>query len=162
MPPLEDEELENQDDDFDNEEEAEEEESSFAEQEFNNYCEANELDHDEAAMEEDERKDFLRIKRRFMKAVDDKRIVVDGEKLIYTISDRSPQDTRGTKITLRRPNGRAMLSMDGYKDTQQMNKLQAFMAAIAGIQKRDISKIASLDKKDLDIIQDIAILFLTA
>jgi hypothetical protein len=39
--------------------------------------------------------------------------------------------------------------------------LQAFIAAITGTQKRDIQNIANLDKKDYQILQDVAILFLT-
>jgi hypothetical protein len=137
-------------------------EPTFAEQEFVNYCEANEIDHDEAAMDADERKDFLRIKRHFTTAVEEKRLIVDGDKLIYTISDRSPKNLAGTKLTISRPNGRAMLAMDGYKDTQQVNKLQAFMAAISGTKKYDIGNIAGLDNKDYQFIQDIAVLLLTA
>ncbi|GHV90448.1 hypothetical protein AGMMS50268_09510 [Spirochaetia bacterium] len=139
---------------------------SFAEQEFINYCEANGLDYEEAAMDEDEAKDFRKIKRHFTRAVDEKRITVDGTALIYTVSNRSPKTAAGktlagSQFTIRRPNGRAMLAMDGYKDTQQMNKLEAYMAAICGIEKRDIGMIAALDKTDHQLIQDIAILFLT-
>jgi hypothetical protein len=134
---------------------------TFEEQEFLNYCEANEFDHDENAMEPEDRKDFVKIKRRFMKAVAEKRIVVDGDKLIYTVSERSPKDMAGTKLTISRPNGRTLLAMDGYKDTQQQNKLAAYIAALCRIDRRDIHKITSLDKKDNQLLQDIAVLFLT-
>ena len=48
---------------------------SFAEQEFVNWCDANGIDHAEEDMEEDDRKDFRKIKKRFAKAVDEKRLV---------------------------------------------------------------------------------------
>ncbi|MCL2093820.1 MAG: hypothetical protein FWH12_06460 [Treponema sp.] len=134
---------------------------SFEEQEFRSYCEANEFDYDELGMDEDSRRDFVKIKKRFMKAVKEKRIVVDGEKIIYTVSDRSPKDMAGTKLTISRPNGRTLLAMDGHKDTQQQTKLMSYMAALCRIPRNEISKISSLDKKDHQIIQDVAILFLT-
>ena len=134
---------------------------TFEEQEFRNYCEANEFDYDELGMDEDSRKDFVKIKKRFMKAVTEKRIIVDGEKIIYTVSDRSPKEMAGTKLTISRPNGRTLLAMDGHKDTQQQTKLMSYMAALCRIPRNEISKISSLDKKDHQVIQDIAILFLT-
>jgi hypothetical protein len=134
---------------------------SFGEGEFIRYCEANEFDHDEAGMDEDTRKDFIKIKKRFMKAVAEKRIVVEGDKLIYTVSDRSPKEMAGQKLTVSRPNGRTLLAMDGHKDTQQQTKLLNYMAALCRISRSDIHKISSLDKKDHQIIQDVAILFLT-
>jgi len=134
---------------------------SLEELEFKNYCEANDFDCDEAAMEEDDRKDFVKIKKRFIKAIREKRAVVDGKKVIYTVSENSPEGMAGTKITISRPNGRTLLAMDGYKDTMQQTKLAAYMAALCRIPRNDIQKITGLDKKDHQFIQDIAILFLT-
>ena len=133
---------------------------SFEEQEFINYCKANDFDCDEDGMDADDRKDFVKIKKRFMQAVAEKRLVVDGENVIYTVSKRTPK-LAGTEITISRPNGRTLLAMDGHKDTQQQIKLQNYMAALCRIPRNDIHKITSLDKKDHQIIQDIAILFLT-
>jgi hypothetical protein len=143
---------------------AEEDDSglSFAEQEFFNWCDANRIDREEAAMDEDDAKNFRKIKRHFTDAVDEKRLMIDGKNIAYTISDMSPKAVAGKQFTIRRPNGRALLAMDGYKDTQQMNKLEAFMAAICGIEKRDIGDVTKLDNLDHQLIQDIAILFLTA
>ncbi|MCL2410070.1 MAG: hypothetical protein FWC97_00360 [Treponema sp.] len=134
---------------------------TLAEQEFFSYCEANEFDYDEAGMEEDSRRDFVRIKKRFTKAIVEKRLVVDGCKIIYTVSNRSPKETAGTKFTIARPNGRALLAMDGLKDTQQQTKLMHYIAALCRVAKHDIGKISSLDKKDYQVLQDVAILFLT-
>ena len=138
-----------------------ESEITFEEQEFISYCEANEFDCDEDGMDADDRKDFIKIKKRFMKAVKEKRIVVDGEKIIYTVSDKSPKSMAGTQLTISRPNGRTLLAMDGHKDTQQQIKLQNYMAALCRIPRNEIHKITSLDKKDHQIVLDIATLFLT-
>jgi hypothetical protein len=154
-----DEELENDGIENAGHDDAENEETSFEEQEFYNWCDANDIDRAVDGKDEGDRKSFEKIKRRFVTAVKERRLVADGNKIIYTVSDRSPN--AGKKLTITYPNGRAMLAMDGYKDSQQQQKIQAFMAAISGIQKRDIQTIAALGKKDYQLLQDIAILFLT-
>jgi hypothetical protein len=129
----------------------------FAEQEFINYCEANEIDHDEGVMDDDDRKAFKKIKGRFMKAVNEKRLVVDGTKLIYTVSRFS--DTAGEKLTISRPRGRDFIAMDGFKDTQQMQKFNAFISSTAGKEKSYVSRLDVLDRQ---LLQDIGMLFITA
>ena len=96
----------------------------LAEQEFVSYCESNDIDCDESAMNEEDADAFKPIKESFIKACRAGRVVVDGKNLEYTISDFSPQGYAGNKLTIGRPNGSAMLAMDGYKDTQSMHKLQ--------------------------------------
>jgi hypothetical protein len=132
-------------------------EIDFAEQEFINYCEANEIDHDEGTMDDDDCRAFQKIKTRFMKAVNDKRLVVDGTKIIYTISRFS--ETAGEKLTLSRPKGRDFIAMDGFKDTQQMQKFNAFISSIVGKEKSYVSRLDVLDRQ---FLQDIGTLFLTA
>jgi hypothetical protein len=136
----------------------ENEEVSLAEQELINYCEANEFDYDEENMSEDDRNSFVKLKKRFMKAVNEKRLIVDGKNLIYTISADSP-GVAGREITIRRPIGRDLFAFDGFKETQQMQKLNAFCASIAGVEK---SFVARLDLNDQRFLQDIATLFLIA
>jgi hypothetical protein len=154
-----DEELENVSIENGGHDDAENTETSFEEQEFYNWCDANDIDRAVDGKDEDDRKSFEKIKRHFTAAVKEGRLVADGNKIVYTVSDHSPN--AGTKLTITYPNGRAMLAMDGYKDNQQQQKLQAFIAAISGIQKRDIQIIATLGKKDYQLLADIAILFLT-
>jgi hypothetical protein len=139
--------------------EKDENEITFEEQEFYNWCDANDIDRAVDGMDEKDAKDFLKIRRHFTAAIKETRLVVDGERFTYTVSEKSPNS--GEKFTMKRPNGRAMLAMDGYKENQQNQKLIAFIAAICGVQKRDISKISELDDKDYKVLQDVAILFLT-
>jgi len=139
--------------------EKKETEITFEDQEFFNWCDANEIDRGIEGMSDDDRKGFEKIKRHFTTAIKEKRLTIEGDHIVYTVSDRSPN--KGKVLTVRRPNGRAMLAMDGFKDTAGNQKLQNFMAAICGVEKRDISEIACLDKKDYTVLQDIAILFLT-
>ena len=139
--------------------EKDESEITFEEQEFYNWCDANDIDRAIDGMDEKDAKDFLKIRRHFTTAIKEKRLVVDGDRFVYTVSERSPNAKE--TFTVKRPNGRAMLAMDGYKETQQNQKIIAFIAAICGVQKRDISKISELDDKDYKVLQDAAILFLT-
>jgi hypothetical protein len=134
-------------------------EITFEEQEFYNWCDANDIDRAVDGMDEEDLKSFEKFKHRFAAAVREKRLVVDGDKLVYTVSERSP--TKGRELIISPPNGRAMLAMDGYKETQQQQKLQAFMAAISGVEKRNIADIATLNKKDYLFLQDVATHFLT-
>jgi hypothetical protein len=129
--------------------------SSLGEQEFYNWCDANDIDRAIEDMEEEEQKDFRKIKRRFEKAVDEKRLVVDGTMLKYTVSRFSK--SAGQVFTISRPTGKDFIAMDGFKDTQQMQKFNAFLASIAGTEK---SAIARLDTKDRQFLQDIGTLFL--
>jgi hypothetical protein len=137
-----------------------EKETTLEEQEFYNWCDANDIDHAVDGMDEDDRKNFEKIKRHFTTAIKEKRLVVEGNHFTYTVSERSPN--AGDKFTVKRPNGRAMLAMDGFKENQQNQKLIAFIAAISGVEKRDIVKISGLDNKDYKVLQDVAVLFLTA
>jgi hypothetical protein len=107
-------------------------------------------------MEEDDRKDFKKIKKRFMKAVDEKRLVVDGTNIEYTISRFSKKNS-GQKLTISRPIGRDFIAMDGFRDTQQMQKFHAFIASIAKTEK---SLIGNLDTVDRQFLTDIGTLFL--
>jgi len=133
--------------------------TSFEKQEFHNWCEANEIDHATEGMDDTDRKSFEKIERHFVTAIKEKRIEVDGDIFTYIVSEKSPN--AGEKFTVKRPNGRAMLAMDSFKDTASNQKLQNFIAAICGVEKRDIAKIATLDIKDYKVLQDVAILFLT-
>jgi hypothetical protein len=134
-----------------------EKETNLAEQEFINYCDANEIDHDEYTMDDDDRKAFQKIKSRFVKAVNEKRLVVDGTKIIYTVSRFS--GTAGEKLTISRPTGKDFIAMDGFKDTQQMQKFNAFISSIAEKEKSYVSRLDLLDRQ---FLQDIGMLFLTA
>jgi hypothetical protein len=130
----------------------------FAGREFFSWCDANAIDHAEEDMDEDDRKDFERIKKRFCREIRAKRLVVDGSTLSYEISKFSVS-AAGEKITVRRPTGKELMAMDGYKETQQMQKIQAFIAGICGKEK---SFVARLDMHDYRFLQSIAVLFLSA
>lgn len=132
--------------------------SSFEEREFHAWCDANEVDCVEEDMDEDSRADFVKIKKRFCRVISEKRLVTDGIKLNYRVSELSPYSA-GAEIVIHRPTGKDLIAMDGYKETQQMQKMQSFIASMCD---REKSFIARLDTKDYRFLQDIAVLFLTA
>jgi len=129
-----------------------------AEQEFVSFCENNEIEHDESAMNDDEKVSFSAIKKRFLKACEAGRVEVDGTSIKYTISNFSPEGFKGNVITLKRPSGHAFAAMDGYKSDRDMARQIAFMSAMAGQETKYFSKI---DGSDWKFIQDISTLFLS-
>lgn len=129
-----------------------------AEAEFISYCEANDIDHDELAMDEDDKKNFLPIKKRFIKACRQGRVmVVNGMKLEYTISKISPFDAEG-KVTINRPTGQAFIGMDGFKEQQSIHKLQGFISAMTG---KEVAYFSKIDIEDWLFFRNIATLFLS-
>jgi hypothetical protein len=138
--------------------ERKETEKSFEGEEFIRYCEANSLDYNEEDMDEDDRKGFRAIKKWFMKAVKEKRLVVDGVKLLYTISEYS-KDSAGKEIAIRRPIGRDFMAMDGLRETQSVQKLNGFIASMCDQEK---SFVARLDILDRQFLEGVGTLFLTA
>ena len=129
----------------------------LAETEFNTFCDNNEIEHDEAAMSDEEKDAFSAIKKRFIKACVDGRVEVDGTSLKYTISKFAPEGFRGDVLTLKRPDGHAFAAMDGFSDSKSVTRLVAFMSAMAGRETKYFSKI---DSSDWKFIQDISSLFL--
>ena len=124
--------------------------------EFVSYCEANDIDYDEKQMDEDDQKDFLAIKKRFIKACKQGRVIVEGQSVIYTNSDFSPKGYAGEKVKIFRPGGHAFSSMDGFKDTQSIHKLQAFCSAMTS---KEVKYFSKLDISDWRFYRDIATLF---
>jgi len=129
-----------------------------AESEFDTFCENNEIEHDEAAMNDDEKTSFNAIKKRFIKACMAGRVEVEGTSLKYTISNFAPEGFRGDVLTLKRPGGHAFSAMDGFKDDRSIGRQIAFMSAMAGKEQKYFSKI---DGSDWKFIQDISTLFLS-
>jgi hypothetical protein len=126
--------------------------------EFVSYCDFNDIDHDEAAMSEEDRNSFRQIKDRFMKACKQGRLTVDGTSLVYVVSKRSPKEFAGEQVTISRPGGQAFMAMDGFKDNQAVHKLQAFCSSMTG---KEVKYFSKLDIIDWFFFRDIASLFLS-
>ena len=129
-----------------------------AEAEFDLFCDNNEIEHDEAAMNDDEKDSFSAIKKRFIKACMAGRVEVEGTSLKYTVSSFAPEGFAGNVLTIKRPGGHAFAAMDGFKDDRSISKQIAFMSAMTGREMKYFSKI---DGSDWKFIQDISTLFLS-
>jgi hypothetical protein len=125
--------------------------------EFEKYCEVNDIDFNEADMNEEEKNSFGAIKRRFLKACRAGRVVVDGRELEYTISDFSKKH-KGEKIKFERPTGKSFMAMDSFKDRENVAKLQAFASAATG---QRVSFFSELDTADWLFFRDLVTLFLS-
>jgi hypothetical protein len=106
-------------------------------------------------MTDDEKADFEPIKKRFLKACMQGRLVVDGLSLKYTPSEFTKPEFRGT-VEIKRPEGHAFMAMDGYKETQSAHKMQGFLSSMTGQEVKYFSKI---DSRDWLFFRDIAVLF---
>lgn len=124
--------------------------------EFERYCEANDIDCDEGAMSAEDLAAFKPLKERFVKACMDGRVEVDGTNLKYTISQFSDKNA-GDVVTIKRPCGKAFVAMDGNSDKQYVRKLQSFCSAMTG---KEVNYFTNLDIKDWKFFQGIAALFL--
>ncbi|MDR2734305.1 MAG: phage tail assembly protein [Spirochaetota bacterium] len=131
----------------------------FAEQEFYNWCDANDIDRSTEGMNEDEARSFEKIKKAFTKAITEKRLIVDGSSFMYTISDRSPG--AGNTLTVRTPTGRAWTALGEAKSGNDVQRIQFFIASICGVEKKDIAQITGLVMKDYKVLLGAATLFLT-
>lgn len=132
--------------------------SETAEAEFNNFCDAWEIDNDESGMKEDEISDFNKQKNTILKAIKLGRLCLnEDETLTYTISKTKNPNKNGKELTISRPQGDAYLAMDRYKDGQGAHK---FNAVLARMTNHAVEYFSDFDGIDLKPLQAVAILFL--
>jgi hypothetical protein len=128
-----------------------------AEGEFAAFCEANDIEYEMDGMTDEERQDFEPIKKRFIKACMQGRLIVDSRSLKYTNSEFTEKAFQ-EEVTITRPSGHAFMAMDGYKETQSVHKLQGFVSSMTGKEVKYFSKI---DSSDWLFYRDMATLFLS-
>jgi len=129
-----------------------------AESEFIRFCENNEIECDESAMNEEEIETFSEHKNRIIKACMSGRVEVDGTSMRYTVSKFSKEGFRGEVITISRPSGHAFSSMDSFKDRENIKKLNGFMSAMTG---KDVAWFTKIDIVDFKFFNAMASLFLS-
>jgi hypothetical protein len=129
----------------------------LAEKEFLDWCELNDLETDTAEMDDKEKVLFEGARKSAIKMIQKGRLIVDGEKLEYTVSNFSPAGFAGEKLTISRPNGSIYLALDG-KNSGEMHRINAAMSALVG---KDTGWLAKLDAKaDWTFLNRITQLFL--
>lgn len=128
-----------------------------AEAEFDVWRDACDLDFDEGYLPDDQKALVASTRRRFVKAMTGGRLTVQGEKLLYTISDKSPEGFRGREIEIKNPGARLRLAMDGFKENQQAEKEIAGMSAITG---QDVGFFRKIYTTDFNLVEGIMALFM--
>lgn len=126
--------------------------------EFERFTAAWDIDTDLEDMESDDVQSFESQKRRIVKAIKQGRLSVDdtGETISYNLHDKV-HSTDVIKMSI--PKGEAFMSMDKYKDKQQIHKLHAFMAASS---KLPVQIFSGMDGRDLKLLMGVALLFLAS
>jgi hypothetical protein len=134
------------------------EEISLEEQEFLNYCKANDLETNTDDMSDDDKETFLKARQRFIKAEKSRRLTVDGTTLEYTVSKFSKTHA-GDKLAIVRPNGKVVLAAGKGAGKDSAMASSAMMGALCG---KETSYVNQLDIADRNFLQDILLLFLGA
>lgn len=128
-----------------------------AELEFDNWREACDIDFDLSELPEDQQALVAAAKRRFIKAMCAGRLEVNGDELLYTISDKSPEGFAGKQIKIKNPGARLALAMDGFKENQMIEKEIAGMSAITG---QDVGFFRRIYTTDFNLIERVMALFM--
>lgn len=131
----------------------------LAEQEFYDYADILGIDCDTDSMNDEDRTEFNKLKNPVVKAIRDGRCIVDGKTLQYTIENCDEAESlAGKVVTIAAPRGRIYSGLDGYKDTQNIKRMNSAMSAMTGL---DIGIFPKLDIKDYSFFKSVVTLFLS-
>lgn len=129
-----------------------------AEQEFESWAEAWEIDTDQDDFDEDELASFKSLKKKIVKAIMLGRAVVlnDGEEIQYTL-----KNARGeiSQFLLVMPLGNAYTAMDKHKAAEYNKKQNQYIAAMI---KQPPALLTKLSGIDLKFLQAVSSLFLAS
>ena len=127
----------------------------FAEQEFERFVELMDLDLDPQHMDDDDRDQLEKHRRVIVRAIQSGHVSVDeaGQPTIHL--KRPPAGL--TTITCYEPTGRAFLSMDAKKKTQEVSKMYSMIQTVTGTPEGTCSQLFN---RDLKVLQAISLLFL--
>lgn len=117
-----------------------------AESDFQEWCDANEIDTDVSAMSEEDEEKFLGIKRRIVSAVMRGRLVFEGENCTYTISEHS-EKFAGQKVEIKKPLGSAFITNGNFKGGQEMKRMYAMLSDMTGLTDGAFMKMSVIDVK---------------
>jgi hypothetical protein len=113
-----------------------------AEQEFERFAEAMDLDLDFTGLDENDRRDSERDRQIFVKAVMVGRLAVDADgRPVFTPKGGA------TAITFGEPKGHALVAMDNVKKSRDVGKMFASMADMTGTSAATFSGMGMADLK---------------
>jgi len=126
--------------------------TEVAEQEFERFAEAMDLDVDHSKMDADDRKGFDDAKRTLVRALETGHMTVDdkGQPVLHPT-------TGAADLTFYEPTGATFMEMDGQKTSHQMGRLIVLIAAMTRVAPKVIS---SLPNRDFKICKTLVVLFL--
>lgn len=125
--------------------------TEVAEEEFDRFCEAMDLDVDVSGMDDDDRKSYDEARRIVV------REIVRGAATITESGELSYQPKDGGPIVFHEPTGAALLAMDTKKKSHDFAKFYAFLAAMT---KQPAARFAKLGRKDVKFCLQVGALFL--
>lgn len=125
----------------------------MAEQEFDRFLDAMDIEADPVDMDEDDKKGFDQQKRRVVAAIMSGNVVIDNDgQPIFT-----PKRSGGDPITFHEPTGASLMAMDRKKKTEDVGKMYATMADMT---KEPPKRFANMKYADLKVCTAITTLFL--
>lgn len=125
-----------------------------AEQEFDRFVEAMDLDVDPVDMDEEDKKGYHQQRDRVIAAIQAGTLTInDNGEPVFT-----PQRTKDAEpLTFHEPTGASLMAMDRKKKTEDVGKMYAVMAEIT---KSHPSTFAKMKMADLKVCQAVTTLFL--
>lgn len=132
-------------------------ERKTAEIEFNDFCEMWDIDNDVSTMSEEDKEGFEKQKNTIIKAIMQGRLTINKEDrtLNYIVSEFSEKS--GEELKIRRLKGADYMSMDNYKEKENVHKMYSVIGNMIG---RDPKFISNLDGADSKLLQAVMILFI--
>lgn len=117
-----------------------------AEQEFQRFADAMDLDLDPAGMDEEDRTSFEKMKRRITRAVQEGSLVFndDGE-AVYT--PQKAKSKHKEPITFHERTGASLMAMDGQKKNRDVAKTYAVMASMCEVHPSVFAGMVGIDAK---------------
>ena len=116
----------------------------MAEDEFERFADAWDIDTDTDDMDIEDRKSFDEQRRKIVKAIMKGHATVsDNGDVTYTPYG----ENGGDPLTFRIPSGAAYMSMDKYKDRQNMHKMFGFMGSMTKQHSKVFSDMSAIDTK---------------
>ena len=124
-----------------------------ANRDFESWADALGIEYDMDGMNTEEKSDFERLKSPIIKAI------VDGNSLEYTIKTcAAAEGLAGRNVKIGAPSGAIYSGMDGYKETQNVHRLNGAMSAMTGL---DVGIFPKLDLRDYSFFKAVVQLFLS-
>lgn len=132
-------------------------ERKTAEIEFNDFCEMWDIDNNVSIMSEEDKEGFEKQKNTIIKAIMQGRLTINKEDrtLNYIVSEFSEKS--GEELKIRRLKGADYMSMDNYKEKENVHKMYSVIGNMIG---RDPKFISNLDGADSKLLQAVMILFI--